>query len=52
MFWNKYLFGYAHGIQDFPGQERNLHHCDLNHSSDNAWSLIYWATRELSKCYF
>lgn len=37
-------FGYAHGIQNFPGQGSHPHH-----SSDNAISFKCLATRELPK---
>ena len=41
-------FGQACGMQKFPGQEMNLHHgSDPSHSSANARSLTYWATREV-----
>ena len=38
----------ACGMQKFPGPGSNLHHsCNQSHNSDNAGSLIHWATREL-----
>lgn len=40
-------FGYAHGIQNFPGQGSHPHH-----SSDNAISFKCLATRELPKVLF
>jgi len=41
-------FGNTHGMQKFLGQELNpCHTCNHSRSSNNAGSLIHWATREL-----
>ena len=43
-----FSFGCTCGRQKFLGRGLNLCHCsNLSHSSDNAGSLIHWATREL-----
>ena len=52
IFWSYFsflisLFGCAHNMQKFWGQESNL-----SHSSDNARSLTHWATRELWNFYY
>ena len=39
---------HTHGIQKFPSQGSNPHHCsNPSYCSDNAGSLTHWATREL-----
>ena len=47
-----YLFiGGSYSMWKFPGQGSNsCHSSDPSHSSDNAGSLAFWATRELLFC--
>ena len=52
--WTFYLFIFCltPGMWKFPDQELNSHHSsDPSHCSDNAGSLIHWATTELSGCW-
>ena len=48
-----FSFGCTHVLQKSLGQALNLHYSsDLSHCSENAGSLIHWATRELPRADF
>ena len=48
-----FFFGFTLMIGEFPGQGSNPDHSiDPSHSSDNAGSLTYCATRELPLRFF